>query len=69
MNAELKQRITHEISNWRNAAQGGIEEFKSAGGPRNRLLRRVSVDCNGRRAGIAYWYCVVHRPARAERAG
>ena len=36
-----------------------------SGGLRNGLLRRVSVDCNGRRAGVAYWYCVVHRPASA----
>lgn len=41
MNAEQKQRIAHEISNWRNAAQGGIEEFKSTGERMAALLQEL----------------------------
>lgn len=41
MNAEQKKRIAHEISNWRNAAQGGIEDFKSTGKRMAALLQEL----------------------------
>ena len=41
MNAEQKKRITHEISNWRNAAQGGVEEFEATGNRMAALLQEM----------------------------
>ena len=41
MNAEQKKRIAHEISNWRNASQGGIQDFEATGDRMAALLQEL----------------------------